>query len=610
MRLGIRAKLFFASLALIATSVLGLDFYLRRAIEQDLVERVRRDLFTRLSLVARDAERLPPDATQADWDALADDLGKRTGDRVTFVGREGEVIGDSEVPLEGLARLENHASRPEISEAFQLGPGAATRFSVTVGQRMMYVALAVPRNGQPGAMVARLATPLVAVEGAEAQVRHILGVGVLVALAVAVLMSSVAASFMSRALQGITQAARRMSAGDLEVRTRLAGKDEIAELGRTLDNLASNLSSTLRDLRAERDLLGRILESMQEGVMVLDGQRRILLMNPSLRRMLLVSGEVVGRSPIEVVRNADLDALLEQVASKREAGSGEVEIGGLRPRRLTVHATLLSGEAGGVAAVFVDVTEIRKLETMRRDFVANVSHELRTPITAVRSAAETLQRSAMNQPAMAERFLEMIERNAERLQVLVEDLLDLSKIESKAYRPKAEPVELAPVAQQVLSLLRPRAEARRIRFASAIPADLPKAVGDAHAIEQVLTNLVENAVKYCPDGSSVTVRAAVQDGRVRVAVADTGYGIDAKHLPRLFERFYRVDKGRSRDMGGTGLGLSIVKHLVEAMGGTIGVESELGRGTTFSFSLHTAASQHAATQATHGDNEASVPPSV
>jgi two-component system phosphate regulon sensor histidine kinase PhoR len=569
--------------------------------------RIRRDLFTRLSLVVRDAEQLAPGAGFEAWDHLADDLGKRSGDRVTFIGTDGVVLGDTDVSVEGLSKVENHASRPEVVEALHARPGASTRYSITTGQQMMYVTLPVPGPGGAPKVIARLATPLVAVEQAEQQVRHILGFGVLLALGVAVLMSSVAASFMSRALQGITQAARRMSAGDLEVRTRLAGNDEIAELGRTLDTLANNLSNTLHDLRAERDLLGRILESMQEGVMVLDGQRRILLMNPSLRRMLLVSGEVVGRSPIEVIRNADLDAMLEQVATKREAGSGEIELGGLRPRRLTVHATLLSGGTGGVAVVFVDVTDMRKLETMRRDFVANVSHELRTPITAVRSAAETLQRSAMNQPAMAARFLEMIERNAERLQVLVEDLLDLSKIESKAYRPKSEPVELAQVAQQVLTLLRPRADARRMKFASDIPRDLPHVVGDAHAIEQVLTNLVENAVKYCPDGSSVTVRATTLEGRVRVAVADTGQGIDAKHLPRLFERFYRVDKGRSRDMGGTGLGLSIVKHLVEAMGGTVGVESVLGRGTTFTFSLHTADSLKLVADASHEDTSPDEP---
>jgi two-component system phosphate regulon sensor histidine kinase PhoR len=314
--------------------------------------------------------------------------------------------------------------------------------------------------------------------------------------------------------------------------------------------------------------------------------------NPALRGMLLLGTEIVGRMPIETIRNTELQAVLDGAATSREPSSGEMEIGGPRPRRFMVHATPLTGEPRGLVAVFVDVTEIRRLESMRKDFVANVSHELRTPITAVRSAAETARRTIEKDPEAATRFVDMIERNACRLQELVEDLLELSRIESKQARFEAEPVEIAPVIEQVLALFRDPVERKRLRTVAAPTPGLPAVLGDRRAIEQVLTNLIENAVKYCPDGATITVRAAEKllggatDTRtVRLAVEDTGPGIEAKHLPRLFERFYRADKGRSRDMGGTGLGLSIVKHLVEAMDGKVGVESTPGRGTTFWFTL-------------------------
>jgi two-component system phosphate regulon sensor histidine kinase PhoR len=233
------------------------------------------------------------------------------------------------------------------------------------------------------------------------------------------------------------------------------------------------------------------------------------------------------------------------------------------------------------------VSEIRRLETLRKDFVANVSHELRTPITAVRSAVDTLRLTMERDPGASDRFIDIIDRNAQRLGALVEDLLDLSRIESKEYRPDAAPVPLRAVSEQVLSLLRPRIEEKSFDVVNEIPGDLPAARADRKALEQVFTNLLDNAIKYCSAGTQIRLRAqqAAPGNMLRVEIADSGPGIEPRHLPRLFERFYRVDSGRSRDMGGTGLGLSIVKHLVEAMGGTIGVESIPGRGATFWFSL-------------------------
>jgi two-component system phosphate regulon sensor histidine kinase PhoR len=402
-------------------------------------------------------------------------------------------------------------------------------------------------------------------------------------------MSSLAAHWMSKTVRSLTAVARRMAEGDLSARTRLVGSDEVAELGRALDQLASGLMSALSELRSERDLLSRVLHGMQEGVLLLDRSGRVALANVALRDMLLLGNDVVGKSPLELVRNAELKRILDEAQKGQEAISDELELGDLKPRRLLVHAAALPGEPGGLLAVFVDVTDLRRLETMRRDFVANVSHELRTPIATVRSAAETLRRALDTQPDAAPDFVEIIERQAERLQSLVEDLLDLARIESRQLKLNVEPIALGPMAQHMISLFRDRAQARQIRLETELATDMPLISADRRALEQVLTNLLDNAVKYATEGARVVLRAVPEHGCVRISVQDSGPGIEAKHLPRIFERFYRVDAGRSREIGGTGLGLSIVKHLVEAMDGHLGVESAPGQGTKFDFALPAAA---------------------
>jgi two-component system phosphate regulon sensor histidine kinase PhoR len=376
-----------------------------------------------------------------------------------------------------------------------------------------------------------------------------------------------------------------MSAGDLDLRSRLDTRDEVGDLGRALDHLAENLSRSLRELRDDRDLLGRILEAMREGVLVLDSERRILLFNGSLREMLLLDTAASGRPAIEVVRNAELQILVDAAIAGQEPVTGEIEVAGLRPRRLLVHATRLVGEPRCVLVVLFDVTEVRRLETVRKDFVANVSHELRTPIAAVMSAAETLRTAAQTDPAAAGSFVAMIERNARRLGDLVQDLLELSRIESKEFRLTTDTFDLAGVVARAMGFHEERATEKRMRMSAMLPSTLPAVRGDATALERVLSNLIDNAIKYCPEGAAVAVTAEDLGGKLRVTVSDDGPGIEARHLPRLFERFYRCDAGRSRAMGGTGLGLSIVKHLVEAMGGTVEVESSPGQGARFSFTV-------------------------
>jgi two-component system, OmpR family, phosphate regulon sensor histidine kinase PhoR len=583
-KLGIRAKLFLVSLGLIAASVLPADAFLSNRLQAELTARLRADLFVRLELVQRWAnDATAPFEDVAAWDALADDLSRRARARTTLILKDGRVVGESHVGPAGVADLDNHVTRPEVVEALQTGRGSITRLSQTVGRRMMYVAMPFHRDGQVVG-VARLAMPLDEVDAAVRHQRGLVLGGTGLALAVAVLISTLASHWMARAVRTITEAARRMAAGDLALRTRAIGEDELAETGRALDQLAGNLASTLAELRNERDLLGRVLGNMREGVLVLDSEGRIALMNSALREMLLLGSEVVGQLPRDVTRNPELTQVLER-ARAGETVTTELEVGDLKPRKLSVTAASFSGEPGGVLAVFVDLTEVRRLEALRKDFVANVSHELRTPVASVTAATETLRGVAMSDPKAALEFVDIIERNAQRLHRLLEDLLDLSRIEAREFRLKVEPIDLRAATDHVLSLSQHRAAAKGMILRNDVAPSLGPVRADRRALEQVFTNLVENAVKYCPERASITVRAVSQGREVRIEVEDTGPGIEAKHLPRLFERFYRVDAGRSRDVGGTGLGLSIVKHLVEAMGGRVGVDSRLGRGTKFHFTL-------------------------
>jgi two-component system phosphate regulon sensor histidine kinase PhoR len=423
MRIGARGKLFLVAPALLVVSLITAEIYLLPSVEHDLTERIRQALYVRLHLVAeRAATYARPTDSSVDWDLLAVRLGKIAQARVTFIQEDGQVIGDSEVLAENLGTLENHRARPEVAAAFNGQTTDNIRYSATMQNRMLYAATKVPGNSK---MVARVSLPLAWVDQAKSKTRTLLLGGALVALLAGVLMSSAAAVILSRSLRRLTAVARRMASGELEARSHLESADEIGELGRTLDHLAANLSRSVSELREDRDLLGRILESMREGVLFMDGEHRILLANPSLREMLLLDSDVTGRSTIEVIRNAELQSIVEKATAARDPMIGEIEVGGIKPCRLLVHAARLSGEPRVLLLVLFDVTEMRRLETVRRDFVANVSRELRTPVASVRSAAKTLRMAIEHNPKAATQFIDIIERNGRRLGEIINDLLDL-----------------------------------------------------------------------------------------------------------------------------------------------------------------------------------------
>ncbi|WP_437737100.1 ATP-binding protein [Sorangium sp. So ce1335] len=450
-------------------------------------------------------------------------------------------------------------------------------------------------------------SPRAAVDAAVWRSRRTLLVGMGAVIVVAISVGAATTFFITRPIRKLTRFALAMSEGDLTTRAPLRGSGELRQLAHALNHLTGELSRSIAEARTERDLLAGILDGMSEGVLVLDRDGRILLANRALRGMASLGEDALGRSVIEATRNARLTEAIQLAGKRDEPVDVEVELGRTLPRRLLVRVSRrkspahardahdargadLDGPSAepGLIAVFHDVTDLRRLETIRTDFVANVSHELRTPVTAISTAAETLQLGALEDPQEAAEFVDVIDRHAKRLRHLVDDLLDLSKIEAKNFRLSLADLDVAPAIEHVTHLLGESARRRRVNV-TVDAAALPPARCDRRALEQVLMNLLDNAIKYAGEGAHVTVKARSVDQQVTIAVADDGPGIPPHHLGRIFERFYRVDAGRSRDLGGTGLGLAIVKHLVELMNGSIEVESAIGRGTQFTVRLARAA---------------------
>ena len=369
--------------------------------------------------------------------------------------------------------------------------------------------------------------------------------------------------------------------------------DEVANLEGAIQSLHSRLTAQTAQLTQEARTLTAVLDGMIEGIWITDAQGTVVHHNDALREMLQPgNGGIAGERPLALIRNEELHEAVMRACREGAASRLELQLEGLFPRTLAVRVTPLGKDLPGSAAVFHDVTELRRLEKVRKDFVANVSHELRTPITAIRGYAETLQSGALKDPEVAPKMVEIIHRQSERLSELVEDLLELSRLESREVKLKIANVPLALATARAAETVRPKAEGKNIQLELHVPPDL-MARGDERAVEQVLLNLLDNAVKYTPPGGRVDVFGTWEEGRCVVRVKDTGVGIEPKHLARIFERFYRVDKGRSRDMGGTGLGLSIVKHLVGAMEGEVKVESQPHVGSLFAIFLPVAAPEAA-----------------
>jgi two-component system phosphate regulon sensor histidine kinase PhoR len=414
---------------------------------------------------------------------------------------------------------------------------------------------------------------------------HALEVALLLGVGLALLFSVVLARILVRPLDEIGDFASGVAAGDLDRRLRWRFGGPLGRIAADLDRMADELRRRIDDATAEKEQLQAVLGSMVEGVLVVNAAGRIVLANPRLRDMLSVWGDVAGRAPLEVIRHAGVDDALRAAATTSDVVAREIQLGGGEGRSIRLHAVAFPqiGPRLGTVAVFHDMTELRRLEAVRRDFVANVSHELKTPLTAIRGFAETLL--SVDVPLEdARKYLGVILRHAERLGNLIDDLLDLSRIESRKLPIKLIEVDVGRVAAAVIAGMELQLHAKSLSV-KLVDGDTPPAWADRRAVEQILTNLLDNAAKYTHAGGHIEVQIEPEYDDIRVEVRDDGIGIPREDLPRVFERFYRVEKARSRDLGGTGLGLAIVKHLVQSMGGEIYVESELGRGSCFALLL-------------------------
>lgn len=574
---GVRQRLFMASLLVVSVVILiaGLiaHFELRRWLEG----RIEEELGHKVAAVriAAEVSAEPP------GDLLADRLGASLGVRVSFIDAAGVVRGDSDVPAADLAEVENHQQRPEVQASTAGGRGRDRRMSQTVHKELLY--LAAPWARPDGRGTVRVAADYGEIDELAGRLRLLLVAAGGLGLLAAVVMSGIASHLLSRTLRMLVAHARaltgepRFGEGALTLPRDGEDDDEIGGLAGTLHRLATDLGRAVSSLAAERDRFAAVLEAMVEGVIGLDGDGRVIFVNAGARALLGAPTDAVGRSLMELARVPALEEAA-RVARGGAVAAVEVEIYGPSPRTLLVRAAPV--RAGGAVIVLHDVTDVRRLERVRRDFVANVSHELRTPVSVIRANAETLLLGGLEDRARAPGFVEAIDRNAERLARLVGDLLDLSRIEAGQVELNLEPVPLRGLCLHTVESFGVRARERGHQIYVEVPEGAV-ARADEHALDQVLVNLLDNAVKYTPPGGHIRVRAR-DDGRtVRLEVEDDGPGIEPRHRARLFERFYRVDPGRSREVGGTGLGLAIVKHLVEAMGGRVSVEPAAEHGSVF-----------------------------
>lgn len=574
--LGADHRLFFSYLVLIAAVVaaltLGIGALVRDQSLETAGENLRRDLLLSRALYRAAAPR----AEGAD--ALADRLAALSGNRVTLVAADGRLLGDSKLDGAGLAAAENHELRPEIRAARRGRIGRARRRSASVGTEHLY--LAAPTGD---GTILRLAVPLDRVEAGVARVqRRIVGVGAL-ALVLAALLSWVFSRTFTQPLLQLRAGARAMTAGNLAARVPAERDDELGELGRTLNTLAAELQRRLEQLEGERAEMQALIDAMSEGVLAVDRDGVLRRANPAARRIFALGPDPRGIAPQAVARRPAFLSLVAAALRGAPVPPTELQHDG---RHLLATAQPL--EAGGAVLVFLDVSELRRLEDVRRDFVANASHELKTPLTAIRGYSETLLDDDLPAP-LRRQFAETVRANAVRLQRIVDDLLDLSRIESGGWRVEPRPISVGEMAWEAWEPFAERAAQAGVEFEVDVAEDAATVHADPSALRQILTNLFANSLRFSSAGGRVEVRARRAGEWVGVEVVDTGSGIPAAHLPRIFERFYRVDAARARAEGGTGLGLAIVRHLVERHGGRAEAESELGRGTRIRLTLPRAA---------------------
>jgi len=587
MRISFRFKLMLSYLLILLVMGGSVYFYLNNSLQSSIVASLTDNLLSQTRLAALMLNR-NSSSLQQDAPLLAAKLGETLTARVTIISADGTVAGDSQVQPAELGGLENHLSRPEVQEALKNGTGRAVRYSATVRHDMLYTAATFGNDGHIAGIV-RLALPLSTLQNVRSGLHKTLGSALLLSFLLTLIFSFILSRLTSRPLQQVAAIAKEIGKGNFNRRLPTEWHDELGDLAGIMNEMAAKLDDQLSRLTAERNRLDAILSGMGEGLMVTDREGLITLVNPAFCRLFRVYEGLIGSPLSHISRHPALLESYDLVSQDKHELQKEMIVQTPEERFLSTHWVPLLNENGmqGVVAVFHDVTELKRLENIRRDFVANVSHELRTPVTVIKGYSETvLDGLIVENPEKTAEFVKIILSHSERLASLLNDLLSLSEMESPAFSFQMNSISVESTVRKVCNLLQGKAEAKGIVIKTSDLRTISPVMADQGRLEQVFVNLLDNAVKYSSEGGSVQINAVEEDESIRVSVKDTGPGIPAASIPRLFERFYRVDSGRSRKEGGTGLGLAIVKHIIQLHGGTIRVENNAeGPGATFSFTL-------------------------
>ena len=587
-------RIFVTYLVVIALCAAAVGYFAVRSSRSFYITHTESELQARAHLVR---EQVVAGAGVQSADALEQlvrRLGAASGTRITLISAglpgapSGAVLADSDsVPAE----MGNHGDRPEFRQALLGSTGVSIRHSTTLDEEMMYVAVPVVEDGRVTSVV-RAAIPLTRVNSALTDLYWRIGLSAVVVAVIAALIGLFVSGRISRQMREIKDGAERLAGGDFTYKLYVPRTLEFASLAESLNAMAEELDDKIGTLTRERNEREAVLASMVEGVLAVDADERIIALNAAAAGLAGVSSEEAeGHFMQEVLRNPDLQRVVAETLSGHEPVEADIIMRvGAEERSLQANGTLLragDGEAAaGAVVVLNDVTRLKRLEAVRRDFVANVSHELKTPVTSIKGFAETLQDGALDDPQTARRFVGIIVGQADRLNSIIGDLLSLSTLEQREgeSRLTLEASDICDVLRVAVEVCEPKAAAKGISISVTCSVCMLTAVNPP-LLEQAVVNLVDNAVKYSPEGSAVGVELTEAPDEVVISVTDHGPGVPREHLPRLFERFYRVDKARSRDLGGTGLGLAIVKHIAQAHGGSVSVESVVGRGSTFRIHL-------------------------
>jgi two-component system phosphate regulon sensor histidine kinase PhoR len=587
-------QLFFSYLLITLISLVAVTWYALQSVRNSLLQQIEADLYTRALLFENLILDHFESPTGSGIDAFSKNLGTMVSTRFTVILPSGKVVADSD---EDPSRMDNHLDRPEIEEALNSGRGTSTRYSPTLHKKMMYVAVTLKKKEHTVAVV-RTSLSLNAIDETLRGIELKIALAGLVIAVFAAVLSLLVFRRIRKPIEEMKRGAEAFARGEFQHRLALSEWEEMSSLGETMDQMAAELRDRINTITSQRNELEAVLSSMVEGVIAVDTEEHIISMNQAAAGIFECSPlEAQGRSIQEMIRNPDFQKLVaEALASDAPVQKDVVFYAKEEERVLSGYATLLKdadSRRKGILVVLNDVTRLRKLENVRRDFVANVSHEIKTPLTAIKGFVETLRDGAGKSPEEADRFLRIVEKHVDRLEAIVEDLLSLSRIEGEEergeivleYRFVKEVLLAAAQAVQV------KAESKNIPLRISCGEDV-KAKMNSPLIEQAVVNLLDNAIKYSEPGKDVHVDVEDKEKEILIHVHDQGCGIEPKHLDRLFERFYRVDKARSRKLGGTGLGLAIVKHIMQAHGGSVSVKSRPGSGSTFTLQLPGVASNH------------------